>query len=145
MKFISNIKTDIVLIVAFAALIVSGVGVHLAGEIANHHCWHAWAVAHVIAAAMFLVVGAFHIKGHWPWFKTIATTFRKKSKPTLVLTLLFLLETVTGVILLAFTDGANSHTGLWHWWTGIILAGFGIGHLLKRLKPLKTGLKMLRK
>lgn len=63
----------------------------------------------------------------------------------MILSLLFIFETVSGIILLAFTDGGNSHIGLWHWWAGLIMAGFGIGHILKRWKTLKLGYARLKK
>lgn len=144
MKFKTNIRIDIALIPAFILLVVSGVGIHLSDEFEQHQAWHSWAVTHVVAAIFFLSLAIIHIKGHWGWFKSIVTTFKKKSKPTLNLTLLFLFETVSGIILLAFTDGGNSHLGLWHWWIGLIMTGFGIGHLLKRWKILKNGLRKLR-
>lgn len=62
-----------------------------------------------------------------------------------MLSLLFIFETVSGVILLAFTDGGNSHTGLWHWWVGLIMTGFGIWHILSRWKILKIGYSKLKK
>lgn len=144
MKFTTNIKIDIALIVVFTALIVSGIGIHLSDEHARHELWHSFAVAHVVCGILFLVLGILHIKGHWAWFKALSKRFKKMSKPTMILTLLFLFETVSGIILLGFTHGGNSHIGLWHWWCGLLMTAFGIGHLLKRLKPLKRGYALLK-
>lgn len=144
MKFTTNIKIDIAFIPVFATLIISGIGIHVTDEFEQHHIWHNWAVAHVIAGTLFLVLGALHIKGHWHWFKTLLQTFKKKSKPTMILSVLFLFETLTGIILLAFTDGGNSHIGLWHWWVGLIMSAFAIGHLLKRWKIIKIGYSKLK-
>lgn len=124
MKFTTNIRIDIPMIFAFAVLIVSGVGIHVTDGFVQHDIWHNWAVIHVIASVSFLVLGIYHIIGHWVWFKGLAKSMKKKSKPNIVLTLLFLFETVTGAILLAFTDGGNSHIGLWHWWAGLIMTAF---------------------
>lgn len=144
MKFTTNIRIDLALIPVFLLLIVSGIGIHVNGEPGRHELWHTWAVIHVIAAALFLVLGIFHIKGHWAWFKSLAKTLKKKSKPNMILSLLFLFETVSGIVLLAFVDGADSDIGLWHWWIGLIMTGFGIGHLIKRWKTLKIGISKLR-
>lgn len=140
MKFKTNIRIDVALIPTFLLLIISGVGIHLTDEFTRHAAWHNWAVTHVIAAVLFLTLGIFHIKGHWAWFKSLKVTLKKKSKPNMILSLLFLFETITGIILIAFIDGGNTHIGLWHWVVGLIMAAFGIGHLLKRLKRLKHGL-----
>lgn len=145
MTFTTNIRIDVALIPAFLLLIISGIGIHVSDEFTQHDIWHNWAVTHVVAGTLFLVLGILHIKGHWAWFKSIAKNLRKKSKPNIILTLLFIFETVTGTILLAFTDGGNSHIGLWHWWVGMVMTGFVIGHLFKRLKILKIGYKKLRK
>lgn len=144
MKYTTNIRIDIILIPVFLTLIVSGIGIHVTDEFTHHDAWHNWAVTHVIAGTLFLVLGIFHIKGHWPWFKSLIKTLKKKSKPNMILTLLFIFETVSGIILLAFTEGGNSHLGLWHWWAGLIMSGFGIGHILKRWKTLKLGYARLK-
>lgn len=140
MKFKTNIRIDLALIPAFLLLIISGIGIHVTDEIARHDVWHSWAVTHVIAAVLFLLLCIFHIKGHWGWFKSLIKTLKKKSKPNMILSLLLLFETVTGIILLAFIDGGDTHIGLWHWVAGLIMTVFGIGHILKRLKRLKLGL-----
>lgn len=144
MKFTTNIRIDIALIPIFLILIISGIGIHVSDEFSQHHLWHSWAVTHVIAATLFLVFGIMHVKGHWPWFKTLTKNFKKKSKPNMILSLLFIFETVSGIILLAFTEGGGSDIGLWHWWVGILMTGFGIGHIIKRWKTLKAGYKRLR-
>ncbi len=140
MKFKTNIRIDLALIPTFLLLIISGIGIHVTDEFTHHSIWHNWAVTHVIAALLFLILGIFHIKGHWAWFKSLKKTLKRKSKPNMILTLLFLFETVTGIILLAFIDGGDTHIGSWHWVVGLIMIVFGIGHILKRLKTLKLGL-----
>lgn len=137
MKLKTNLRIDFALIPIFLLLIISGIGIHVTDEFARHDVWHNWAVTHVIAGTLFLLLGIFHVKGHWPWFKSLFKYFKKKSKPNIILTLLFLFETVSGIILLAFIDGGDTEIGLWHWWAGLIMTGFGIGHILKRIKMLK--------
>lgn len=127
------------MIPVFLAMVASGVGIHVSGEWGLHEAWHNWAVVHVIAAVVFLILAVCHIKGHWPWFRSLARGLHKKSKPNMILSILFAFETVTGIILLAFTDGEGSHTGLWHWWGGLLMFLFGTGHLVKRWKILRTG------
>lgn len=144
MKFTTNIRIDLALIPIFLILIISGIGIHVTDEFTQHNVWHNWAVTHVIAGISFLALGIFHIKGHWPWFKSLAKTLKKKSKPNMILTLLFLFETITGIILLAFTEEGESHVGLWHWWAGLLMIAFGIGHIIKRSKTLKLGITKLR-
>ncbi len=144
-KFQKNIRIDLALIPTFLLLIISGIGIHVSNDFNHHEAWHNWAVTHVIAAILFLVLGIYHIIGHWAWFKSLAISLKKKSKPNMILTLLFLFETLSGIILLIFIEGGNSKIGLWHWWVGLIMTGFGIGHILKRWKTLKLGYSKLKK
>ncbi len=145
MKFTTNIRVDLAWIPTFLLLIISGIGIHVTDEFTQYEVWHNWAVTHVIAATLFLSLEFFHIKGHWPWFRSLAKGLKKKSKPNMILTLLFIFETVTGIILLAFTNGGGSHVGLWHWWAGLLMIAFGTGHLIKRWKTLKLGYSKLKK
>lgn len=79
MNFTTNIGIDIALIPIFAILIISGVGIHVSDEFTQHEMWHSWAVTHVIAAIFFLVLGIYHVKGHWVWFKSLTKTLKKKA------------------------------------------------------------------
>ncbi len=145
MKFKTNIRIDLTLIPTFLLLVISGIGIHVTDEFSQHEAWHNWAVTHVIAGTLFLTLGIVHIKGHWPWFRSLTKGLKKKSKPNMILALLFIFETVTGTILLAFTEGGGSHIGKWHWWAGLLMLAFGTGHLIKRWKTLKLGYAQLKK
>lgn len=120
---------------AFVASAVTGIGLHIAGHGTNHEVWHGWAVAHVLSSLLWLTSGAFHIKRHGRWYKAVASNgIGRKSRITLALSVVFMVVAVTGIVLLACVDGANSAIGLWHYWFGIVLMALSFIHIAKR-KP----------
>lgn len=107
---------------AFVASAVSGIGLHIAGHGTSHEVWHNWAVAHVLLSLLWLISVTCHIKRHRHWYKSIVSKgIGKKSRMTLALSAVFLIVTVTGVVIIVCVDGANSVVGLWHYWLGILL------------------------
>lgn len=131
-------KTFRLLPLAFVAMAVTGVGLHIAGHGADHQVWHGWAVAHVIAALLWLISGAQHIIRHRAWYKAVATRGpRRRSVTTLVLSLVFVAEVITGIVLLACVDGADSGAGLWHYWLGLLLTVLSVVHIASRKRRRK--------
>lgn len=129
------------LVPVFVLSAFSGIGLHIAGHGNNHELWHNWAVFHVLSGFLFLITVIFHITTHWGWYKgTIKNGLGKKSKITVVLSVVFFLVSVTGIILLG-VNGANSDTGLLHYKTGIATIILCIGHILKRTHLLYKSLK----
>ena len=119
----------------------SGIELHIAGHRSVHELWHNWAVFHVLASFLFFMTAIFHITTHWGWYKGIIRKgIGKKSKITVALSIVFLLVSVTGVVLLA-VNGANSAMGLWHYRIGIITVALSAGHILKRTPLLRKSLK----
>lgn len=132
---------DWTLIPLFLLTAYTGIKLHIVGHGNNHEIWHDWAASHIIASIVFLAVAIFHITTHWVWYKgAIRNGIGKKSKITVVLSVLFLLVSVTGVILLGI-NGANSNIGLWHYKIGIAVIILCIGHILKRIHLLRKSLK----
>lgn len=114
---------------------VTGIGLHIAGHGTSHEVWHNWAAAHVISSVIWFVSGAFHIKRHWHWYKTIVSRgIGRKSWTTLALSVAFLIAAITGVVLIACVDRTDSPVGLWHYRFGLLLIVFSIIHIAKR-KP----------
>ncbi len=138
MKKIFVINWTLILLFILSAF--SRIGLHLAGHIGNHSLWHNWAVFHVIASVLFLATTIFHIKTHWGWYKGIRKGIGNRSKITAILSILFLLATVTGIILLG-VDGANSSIGLFHYKIGIVTIIISALHILKRAGILHKSLK----
>lgn len=112
---------------------VSGIGLHIAGHETCHDIWHNWAIAHVLSSLFGLISVVFHVKRHWHWYKSVASNgIGKKSRITLALSAVFLIVTVTGIILIACVDGANSAIGLWHYKIGLLLLVLSFIHCIKR-------------
>ena len=74
---------------------------------------------------------------HWGWYKGIIKNgIGRKSKVTAVLSIIFLLLSVTGIVLLG-VNGVNSPLGLWHYKIGIAMTAIAIVHTIKRLSILR--------
>ena len=131
---------DLWLVVIFAIVAISGFGMHISGHRSIHEVWHNWAVVHTLSSVVFIIVGVLHIQTHWTWYKSL---FRKglgnKSRVTVILSVIYLIATITGLILLA-VHGANSEIGWWHYRIGILLTIIGLGHIFKRLKILRKSI-----
>lgn len=131
---------DWILIVVFIVSAISGFGLHVAGHGGSHEIWHDWAVFHVLSSVLFLVTIIFHVATHRGWYKrVIKKGIDRKSKVTAVLSVIFLLLSVTGLALLGI-NGANSPLGLWHYKIGIITTVIAVGHVIKRLPVLRKSL-----
>lgn len=124
--------------VGFIVSAISGFGLHIAGHGNNHEIWHNWAVFHVSGSILFLVAIILHVTTHRGWYKGIFKNgIGRKSKITVALSIVFLLSSVTGIILLG-VNGANSSLGLWHYVIGIIMTAIAVWHIIKRMRILIT-------
>ena len=131
---------DWVLIVVFIVSAISGFGLYVAGHGDSHEIWHHWAVFHVLGSVLFLVTIIFHVATHRGWYKrVIKKGIDRNSKVTAVLSVIFLLLSVTGLALLGI-NGANSPLGLWHYKIGIITTVIALGHVIKRLPVFRKSL-----
>lgn len=132
---------DWILIIVFVLSVFSGIELHIAGHRSNHQLWHNCAVFHVLTSFLFFISAIFHITTHGGWYKGIIRKgIGRKSKITIVLSVIFLLVCVTGMILLGVKE-ANSGIGLWHYRIGILTTTFAAGHILKRIPLLRQSLK----
>ena len=61
--------TDAALVPLFAAVLATGVRLHVAGETQSHDVWHVWAVWHTFAGIAFLALVFLHLRHHWGWYK----------------------------------------------------------------------------
>ena len=131
------IITDWSLAATFMASAYTGIELHIAGHSANHEIWHNWASAHVLSNILFLLLGLYHMKVHWPWYKVLLQRgLGKKSKISLLLSVIFILVILSGLLLLT-VNGANSDTGLMHYKMGLLLIVFSIIHIYKHVRHLQ--------
>ena len=131
---------DWILIVVFIVSAISGFGLHVAGHGSSHEIWHNLAVFHVLGSILFLIVVIFHVATHLEWYKGIIKKgIGSKSKVTAILSVIFLLLSVTGLALLGI-NGANSLLGLWHYKIGVITIVIALGHVIKRLPVFRKSL-----
>lgn len=128
------------LVFSFVLSAYSGIELHIAGHDTSHEVWHNWAVFHVLTSLTFLVFAVLHVQGHWAWYKGwLKRGLGSKSRITALLSIIFLLVTLTGIILLS-VEGGNSSIGLWHYRIGLLVTFASIGHIAKRWSVLKKSL-----
>lgn len=133
---------DWILVPVFILSVYSGFGLHIAGHGDNHEVWHNWAVFHVLVSVLFLIAIILHVATHWGWYKWIIKNgIGRKNKATVVLSIMFLLVSATGFLLLG-VEGANSSLGLWHYKIGIVMTIMAIGHIIRRLSFFSKSLNM---
>ena len=131
---------DWILVVVFIVSAISGFGLHVAGHGSSHEIWHNWAVFHVLGSILFLIAAILHVATHLEWYKGIIKKgIGRKSKVTAILSVIFLLLSVTGLALLGI-NGANSLLGLWHYKIGVITIVVALGHVIKRLYVFRKSL-----
>lgn len=129
------------LVALFLITAISGFGMHISGYHCSHEVWHNWAVVHTLSSIAFLIAGIMHIQIHWGWYKGwFKNGLGNKSRVTVLLSIIYILISVTGIVLLVAVDGANSGMGLWHYRIGIIMIIVGLGHTIKRIPILKKSL-----
>lgn len=125
----------------FIIMVVSGFGMHISGTRCTHEVWHNWAVVHTLSSIAFLIAATLHIQTHWSWYKRwFRNGIGNKSRVTAILSIVFIFISVTGILLLAVVDGANSGMGLWHYRLGVIMTVIGLAHFIKRFSILKKSI-----
>ena len=128
---------DVTLIPCALATIVSGFMLHKAGHFDTHEVWHGWAVAHIACSLLMLILAVVHIYAHWSWYKTLVKGKTKgKSILTMLLSVIFVVVVVSGIVMLFMTFAPNTGIGLWHYVVGILLTLVAIAHIILRWKVL---------
>ena len=125
--------TDLMLLLVFILSFYTGVELHIAGQGVDHESWHIWAIFHTNASLLFMILGIIHVKSHWAWYKGLRTVGCKgKRKAVLLLSIVFLLAVVSGILLACFVDGANLWLGWWSYGVGILGSVWGVHNVWKR-------------
>lgn len=131
---------DWLMIPAFVAMAYTGIVLHVAADAGSHEVWHNRAVAHVIAALAFLVVMILHVRTHWAWYcGWLKLGLGKRSRITALLSVMYAIVTLTGIILLP-VEGVGTGLGTLHFVSGIIVIILSIGHIFKRIPALRRSL-----
>lgn len=116
--------------IAFIASAITGIGLHIAGKSNSHEMWHNWGAGHIFASFLWLLSVVVHVRRHILWYKTFTSKgFADKRWIIFILSILFLIATITGILLIACVEGANSHIGLLHYKFGILLLVFSVIHI----------------
>lgn len=117
----------------FLLSVITGIGLHIAGNCTSHEVWHNWVVAHILASFFWLLLVAVHVKRHSSWFKTLLSKeFVNKRWINFLLLVLFLIVAVTGILLIASVKSAHSSIGLLHYKLGLLLLIVSLIHIFYR-------------
>lgn len=119
---------EFLLPVAFVALAVTGIGLHIAGHGANLEAVYKWGIAHIVASSFWLLSGMAHIKRHLSWYRALLTKgLANKRWIVCAVSLLFITVAVTGFLLMSsMAHGAS--LGLLHYKLGLLLLVFSVVH-----------------
>ena len=124
---------DWLMLVLFIASFYTGHELHVAGRAGIHEIWHNLAVAHILVNLLFFIIGIWHIKLHRAWYKSLFHVgFGNHSKITLVLSVLFLLVTFSGLYLLC-VEGICTKIGMLHYAFGLLFSVLSVLHIGKRI------------
>lgn len=133
-------KIDAALYPLGVLTIVTGFAFHVAGHVASHHVWVLWAWVHTLVSLGLVTLMVQHLVTHKAWVRGLADRLlRRKRRVTILLAVLALAVTLSGVVLLA-VRGGGTHVGMLHYRLGILFAVLVTGHALKRLPVLRRAL-----
>ncbi|MCI7576620.1 MAG: DUF4405 domain-containing protein [Bacteroidales bacterium] len=119
----------------------TGINLHVAGHGGCHGECHNWAVFHIVVSLLFFIIVMFHIAAHWGWYKGLVVNgMGRKSKLTLLLSIVFLLLSATGIVLL-FVHGLRCSIGWIHYIIGIATTMIAVAHIAKRIPILYKSIK----
>lgn len=103
----------------------------------SHEVWHDWAATHILSCLLFTAFVIAHVKTHWAWYKSLLRNgLGKKSRVTVIVSVLFVLVFLTGCVLLG-VEGPGSGIGLWHYRVGLLSIVLFGGHIIKRIPVLR--------
>lgn len=131
------LKSKLPLIIAFALTLISGVFCHVIknGGAGAHAVWMIVQIVHIIVSAFFAISVYRHIKPFRKWYlKWSRKEIKRKDKVSILISVLGLFLCISGIVLLLFVDGAESHIGLWHWAAGLVFSVFCLIHILRRVR-----------
>lgn len=128
---------DFLLIPGFILTAISGLNLHVVHKTLNGNIWgfgfHDWMTIHITIALSFLVLSIVHIYQHWTWFSQLFRSAKNKSKITIIMAILFLAVSITGLISMLIE---HSHIGLLHAKLGEFMIIIGVVHFASRFKIL---------
>lgn len=128
---------DWALIPVFILSAATGIGLHIAGHWGSHEVWHDLAATHILSCLLFTAFVIAHVKTHWAWYKSLLRNgLGKKSRVTVIVSVLFVLVFLTGCVLLG-VEGPGSGIGLWHYRVGLLSIVLFGGHIIKRIPVLR--------
>jgi hypothetical protein len=131
------------LIMAFSGLLIQ-TQYHMeclnASEKVLGSVYSTWSVVHIFSAVFVAVMMIFHFAQHWRWYKIVVNKrLFAKNQQVLLLTLIFLIVVITGIILLSI-DLCNGDQILRkkiievHDKIALILFAYLVFHVVKRFK-----------
>lgn len=130
--------TDLLLLPVFVVCFYTGVRLHLAGHASVLAIVQSWAVAHVCASLIFLLLVLLHVKCHWAWYRSLKSGCKGRKKMVLFLSVVFVFVSLSGASLFFFSSD-DAHVGLLHYKLGLLFGVLSVLHILKRRRFFLSG------
>lgn len=130
--------TDLLLFPVFVVCFYTGVRLHLAGHASVLAIVQSWAVAHVCASLIFLLLVLLHVKCHWAWYRSLKSGCKGRKKMVLFLSVVFVFVSLSGASLFFFFS-EDTHAGLLHYKLGLLFGVLSVLHILKRRRFFLSG------
>lgn len=130
--------TDLLLLPVFVVCFYTGVRLHLAGHASLLAIVQSWAVAHVCASLIFLLLVLLHVKCHWAWYRSLKSGCKGRKKMVLFLSVVFVFVSLSGISLFFFSSD-DAHAGLLHYKLGLLFGVLSVLHILKRRRFFLSG------
>lgn len=124
--------TDLGLMAAAPAALVSGLAVHLAGHGIIGTNAKLLIGIHLFFGAALLVLSIIHIEAHWGWYKSLTRSFRGHDKAALLLSAAFIVMAVTGIVLTLQQSDPGTRMSIIHYKAGIVFAVLALWHIIVR-------------
>ena len=132
------ITTDLLLLPVFVFCFYTGVRLHIAGHASVLSIVQSWAVAHVCASLIFLLLVLLHVKCHWAWYRSLKSGCKGRKKMVLFLSFVFVFLSLSAISLFFFSSD-DAHVGLLHYKLGLLFGVLSVLHILKRRRFFLSG------
>lgn len=141
-----KLNNDLYLLVASPVVILTGIFTRLSliTEEVLWADWHTWKSIHAIASIVLYYLAVRHVIDHWKWYKKHWFQFRKGLRHVWLLSLLFALTALSGLLL--FFSSGESVQGLSsnHVRIGVLTTLLVIYHIVKYFPVMSKWIKYKR-
>ncbi len=130
-------RTDMVLVFMLPLTLLSGLTLHAANHGMIHSANRFWPILHILSGLLLFAGSLLHIGAHRGWYKSLWKGTGNHSTATCILSIVYLSNVLSGILLLILKGTKGPHWGLFHYQTGILFGILGLYHFFCRMKRLR--------